>query len=224
VEMQLPFLRRRGGLAASVAIALLVATAPCRAQDAPLFGGFYGALGVGVVGLEDSHLDYSGAIANYRVEYDAGWAVSGALGFRLRRHWRLEVEISHRENDVFDVDPGVDADGTVTSTTYMVNSYYDFPVYSLSGFVPYIGAGLGRAQFTHDIDLNGGRLSDASSHALAYQVIGGLEFPVISRKMSATLEYRYLATTRPLFQDMGGFFYHTDYDSHSIVLGLRWAF
>jgi opacity protein-like surface antigen len=215
---------RKAGSACCVAAALLVAAAPARAQNAPLFGGFYGALGVGVVGLEDSNLDYGGASPNRSIEYYAGWGVSGALGFRLLRYYRLEVEISHRENDVYDVDPGFAPDGTVKTTTYMVNGYYDFPVYSLTGFVPYIGAGVGRAQFSQNVQIDGGTLSNSSSHAFAYQVIGGLEFPVIPRQMSVTLEYRYLATARPLFQDTSGAFYHTDYDSHTVMFGARWAF
>jgi opacity protein-like surface antigen len=219
---------RNGAIAWWVAAGSWMAAAPAQAQDVPLFGGFYGALGVGVVGLEDSHLDYAGAIPNPGIEYDAGWVGSGALGFRLLRHWRLEAEVSHRENDVYDFDPivapGFGPDGTVKSTTYMGNLYYDFPVYRLYGFVPYVGAGAGRAQFNQNIQVNGATWANASSHAFAYQVIGGLEFPVIPRQMSATLEYRYLATTRPLFQDTAGLFYHTDYDSHSLVFGLRFAF
>jgi len=215
---------RNGGLALCVATGALVAAGPAWGQDAPLFGGFYGAFAGGVVGLEDAQIDYGGAAPNGSVQYYAGWALSGAVGCRVLRHWRLEVEISHRENDVYDVDPGFAPDGSVTSTTYMVNGYYDFPVYPVTGFVPYIGAGVGRAQFTQNLEVNGGTLSDSSSHAFAYQVIGGLEFPVIPRQMSVTLEYRYLAATRPLFQDMNGFFYHSDYNSHSVLFGLRWAF
>lgn len=214
---------RKSSIAWWVAAGLWVAAAPAQAQDVPLFGGFYGTLGVGVVGLEDSNIDYGGAAPNYSIEYDTGWGVSGALGFRLLRHYRLEVEVSHRENDVYDVDPGFAPGGTVMATTYMVNGYYDFPVYALTGFVPYVGVGVGRAQFSANVQLNGGTLADSSSHAFAYQVIGGLEFPVIPRQMSVTLEYRYLATSRPLFQDMGGFFYHTDYDSHTVLFGVRWA-
>ncbi len=41
--------------------------------------------------------------------------------------------------------------------------------------------------------------------------------------MSATFEYRYLSSTRPLFRDLGGFSYHADYDSHTLMFGLRWA-
>jgi opacity protein-like surface antigen len=90
--------------------------------------------------------------------------------------------------------------------------------------VPYIGAGVGRAQLTQDLRTFSGTLSHSSAHAFAYQAIGGLEFPVLPRQMSVTLEYRYLATTRPLFQDVSGLFYHSNYDSHTILAGLRWGF
>jgi opacity protein-like surface antigen len=214
----------RGEIAAFVLAVLLLAAAPARAEVAPFLRGFYLALDGGVVGLEDADIDYGGAFSSGNIQFDAGWGVSGAAGWRVLDFYRLEFEISHRENDVNEVGPGFAADGSMTATTYMVNGYVDFPTYSYSGFVPYIGAGVGRAQFTQDIRIGGGTLSHSNAHAFAYQVIGGLEFPVMPRRMSVTFEYRYLATTRPLFQDLGGFFYHSDYNSHTIFAGLRWGF
>lgn len=205
-------------------VVLLLAAAPARAQVPSFLHGFYLALGGGIVALEDTNLDYGGALPNSRLRYDTGWGVSGAAGWRVLRFYRVELEVSHRENDVDRVDHFFAPDGSMRSTTYMANGYVDFPVYSYSGFVPYIGAGVGRAQFAEDIEVEGSQLTNSNSHAFAYQVIGGLEFPVVPRQMSITFEYRYLATTRPLFQDLGGFFYHTDYDSHSIFAGLRWGF
>jgi OmpA-OmpF porin, OOP family len=209
---------------------LLIAAAPARAEVAPMLRGFYLALDGGVVGLEDADIDYGGALfngsplGNGNVEFDAGWAVSGAAGWRVFNFYRIELEISHRENDVRDVDPGFGGDGSMTATTYMANGYFDFPTYRYSGFIPYIGAGVGRAQFTQDVVVDGGTLSHSNSHAFAYQAIGGLEFPVMPRRMSFTFEYRYLATTRPLFQDLNGVFYHSNYNSHTFFAGLRWGF
>jgi len=205
-------------------VVLSLAAAPAGAQAAPIFNGFYLALGGGIVGLEDAQVDYGGAFQGGSIRFDSGWAVSGAAGWRVLDLYRVEFEISHRHNDVWDVDPGFAGGGSVTATTYMVNGYFDFPTYSYAGIVPYVGLGLGRAQFTHEIDVGGAAFSRSSSHAFAYQAIGGLEFPIISRRMSATLEYRYLATTHPLFQDLGGFYYHSDYYSHTVFAGLRWGF
>jgi opacity protein-like surface antigen len=203
---------------------LLCAAAPARAQVAPIFRGFYLALSGGVVALEDADIDYGGALPNGNIRYDSGWAVSGAAGWRVLHFYRVEFEVSHRENDVFDIDPGFGSDGSMKTTTYMVNGYVDIPTYSYSGVVPYIGAGVGRAQFAQDLQVDGGTLAHSNAHAFAYQVIGGVEIPIIPRQMSTTLEYRYLATTRPLFQDQGGFFYHSDYNSHTFLVGLRWGF
>jgi opacity protein-like surface antigen len=214
----------RGRIAFLGVALLLCAAAPARAQVAAIFRGSYLALSGGVVALEDADIDYGGALPNGEIRYDAGWAVSGAAGWRVLRVYRLEFEVSHRESDVFDVDPGFSPDGSIKATTYMVNGYVDIPTYSYSGVVPYIGAGVGRAQFAQDIQVNGGTLAHSNAHAFAYQVIGGFELPIIPRRMSTTLEYRYLATTRPQFQDQGGFFYHSDYNSHTFLVGLRWGF
>jgi opacity protein-like surface antigen len=201
---------------------LLLAAAPASAQVAPIFNGSYLALSGGLVDLEDAQIDYGGALPGGNIQFDSGWAVSGAAGWRVLRFYRAEFEISHRENDLRDEDFG--PDGKMTSTTYMVNGYFDVPVDPYSGLVPYIGLGAGRAQFTHHIVVGGSTFSNSNSHAFAYQVIGGLEVPIIARRMSATFEYRYLATTHPLFQDQGGFFYHSDYYSHAFFAGLRWGF
>ncbi len=218
------FEHARNGATALAFVATALCAAPAGAQTPSFFNGSYLALSGGVVALEDSSIDYGGAAPNGSVRYDAGWAVSGAAGWRVLHTGRIEVEVSHRENDVFDVDPGFGSGGTVTSTTYMLNGYVDIPAYTYSGVLPYIGAGVGRAQFTHDLQVNGFALSHSNSHAFAYQVIGGLEFPLIPRRMSMTLEYRYLATTQPQFQDQSGFFYHSDYDSHTLMVGMRWGF
>jgi OmpA-OmpF porin, OOP family len=206
-----------------VAVALLAA-APARAQVAPILRGSYLAISGGVVALEDADIDYGGAFPNGTVQFEAGWAVSGAVGWRVLRYYRVELEISHRENDVWNGCWDCGSGGSMNSTTYMANGYVDFPVYSFSGVVPYIGAGVGRAQLTQDLQAFNGSLSHSSAHAFAYQAIGGLEYPIIARRMSVTVEYRYLATTRPLFQDLSGFYYHSDYDSHTFLVGLRWGF
>jgi opacity protein-like surface antigen len=212
-----------GAIALLFVSAALACAAPADAQYRSILNGSYLALSGGVVGLEDADIDYGGALPNGRVRFDSGWAVSGAAGWRVLRLYRLELEVSHRDNDVTDVD-GFRSGGSMTSTTYMVNGYVDIPALSDTGVLPYIGGGVGRAQFTHDLHVDGFTLAHSDSHAFAYQVIGGLEFPLIPRRMSATFEYRYLGTTRPLFQDQGGFFYHSDYDSHTFLAGLRWGF
>jgi len=212
------------GTAGLIAAVLLLTAAPARAQVTPFLQGSYVAISGGVVALEDADIDYGGAFSNGNVQFEAGWAVSGAVGWRLLKYYRAEIEISHRENDVWNGCFDCGSGGSMNSTTYMANGYIDFPVYSFSGAVPYIGAGVGRAQLTQDLRAFSGTVSHSNAHAFAYQAIGGVEFPVLPRRMSVTLEYRYLATTRPLFQDVSGFYYHSDYDSHTFLVGLRWGF
>src|SRR5579864_9454371 len=85
-----------GRIALLCAAALLFAAAPARAQVAPIFRGSYLALGGGVVALEDADIDYGGARSNGNIRYDAGWAVSGAVGWRVLHFYRVEFEVSHR--------------------------------------------------------------------------------------------------------------------------------
>lgn len=211
---------------------LLAAVVPARAAAAPLFGQFYLALDGGVVALQDTTLNYNGAQPNFDVSYDAGWAVSGAAGWRVLDHYRLEFEVSYRANDVSSwywcCYGSNGSNGWTNATTYMVNGYYDFPVYAYAGFVPFIGAGVGRAQLSQNVQgfNNSGfytTLSNSSGHALAYQAIGGLEFPIIPRRLSTTLEFRYLGSSGPTFQDFNGFSYKADYNSYTFTIGLRYG-
>jgi opacity protein-like surface antigen len=213
---------RKRGTARLLAAGVVLLAAPLDTEAAPLIGSFYLALNAGAADLEDSTLDYRGSQPNRSIRFDPDYAISGAAGWRVLDFYRVEFEIAHRESDVIDVDPGFFSSGVVTATTYMVNGYFDFP--TTAGVVPHIGLGLGRAQFVHNIQVDGATLSNTNSHAFAYQVIGGLEFPIISHRLAATLEYRYLATTSPLFIDMNRFFYHSDYNSHTFFAGVRWGF
>jgi len=216
---------------------LLAAVVPARAAAAPLFGQFYLAVDGGVVALQDTTLNYNGVQPNFDVSYDAGWVVSGAAGWRVLDRYRLEFEISRRANDVYSgygyycccCSGSNGSNGSTDVTAYMVNGYYDFPTYGFWGFVPFIGAGVGRAQISQNIQgffpQNGfnGTLSNSSGHALAYQAIGGMEFPLIPRRLSTTLEFRYLGSSGPTLQDIGGFTYKADYNSYSFMIGLRYG-
>jgi len=217
-------LPKKSAVGLLIASGFLLAAAPARAQVASIFNGSYFALGGGIVGLEDAEIDYGGALSGGNIQFDAGWAVSGAAGWRVLHNYRVEFEISHRDNDLTDHGCCFVPQGSVTTTTYMVNGYYDFPTYSYAGAVPYIGLGVGRAQFVHNIQVNGSTLSNSNSHAVAYQVIGGLEYPIIARRMSATFEFRYLGTNEPTFRDQSGFYYQSDYNSFTLLAGLRWGF
>jgi len=42
--------------------------------------------------------------------------------------------------------------------------------------------------------------------------------------MSATFEFRYLGTNEPTFRDQSGFYYQSDYNSFTLLAGLRWGF
>jgi OOP family OmpA-OmpF porin len=203
---------------------LLAAAAPARVSAAPLFGQFYLALDGGGVALDDTTINYNGALPNFQIPYDAGWAVSGAAGWRVLNFYRLEFEISRRENDVSSYWCCFNSNGSTHVTAYMVNGYYDFPVYAYTGFVPFIGVGVGRVQMSQNVQaFDGSTLADSGGHALAYQAIGGLEFPLIPRRLSTTLEFRYLGSSGPTFHDVGGFAYKSDYNSYTFTIGLRYG-
>ena len=83
--------------------------------------------------------------------YDYGTKGSVALGMYLGDSLRTELELAYRDNNLHTVKPdgfgSTGMDGNATTTTLMAKLDYDF---TLWGFKPYIGAGLGVARFAYD--------------------------------------------------------------------------
>lgn len=217
------FSTRRKVLFARIALAgFALAGAAVRADQAPAVGSLYLALDGGFAHLEDAPIDYAhGALPGRSIGFEPGWGLSGAIGWRTRlmSRVRAELEIGHRENGVKIVTPGNAPGGSTQATSYLVNGYFDIPI--CSRLRPYVGAGLGFAEIHQTLEADGGTLSDSNSHGFAYQFIGGLEV-LLAQRWSATVDYRYLATTSPLFVDRNGLFYNSEYQSHAAFVGLRW--
>ena len=215
-----PLCRRFHGVRVSLCILLLFAASPSRADDEHGGERPYLALGSGFVHLQDAPVTYGGgALPNRSVGFQPGWAIEGALGWTVTEGKRVELEISHRSNNVKIVTPGSSPGGSETATTFMVNGYLDVP--TGTSVTPYFGAGIGGAMLHQKIAADGTTLTDSNSNAFAYQFIGGLGV-ALAPSLTLTLDYRYLATTNPTYSDRNGFSYDSRYQSHNLLLGLRW--
>lgn len=183
---------------------------------------FYVSLHGGVGWLQDTSLDYvNDALPSRSLGFDTGWTVAGAAGFQMTPWWRAEIEVGHRGNGVHSISPGTGSSGSVSATTLMVNGYLDVPIQG--ALTPYVGAGFGKAWISHDLTVDGVTLTPSSNTTSpwAYQLMFGTNVAIAPR-WSAGLEYRFLSTQRPLFQDAQGLFYHANYNNHSLLLGLTW--
>lgn len=107
---------------------------------------WYTAISTSVVFLDDvtfSHSSSAYTNPDYQT-FDIGYGFSGAVGYKLFRNVRTEMELAFRSSGV-DTDPGtteaVPKNSRQSSLAFMANAYYDF--HNLTAITPYIGGGIG---------------------------------------------------------------------------------
>lgn len=151
------------------------------------------------------------------VDFDAGFAFFGAIGFDTGEiselgKLRLEAEIGYRENNGDSVSFGgqsASLGGDLEQLSFMANVYHDF--LPGSQIRPYLGVGIGAVD--GDIKVNALGASFASTGTeFAYQAMAGLSFQV-NQQWALDAEYRYTGV------DAG-----ERLDNHAILVGLRFGF
>ena len=188
----------------------------------------------GAVFLEDA--DNSGGGISVDSEFDTGFAFGGAVGYAHSSGFRGEVAVEYRQNDVDSLTlntlNGValggisgSADGDVSSVTGMVNGFFDIDLGG--GFVPFLGAGIGIAHISADVDTTvagvTANLTDDSDQVFAYQGIAGIAYH-FTENVAASVQYSYLATSDPELDASGGGSFDSEYESHNVMAGLRFTF
>lgn len=182
-----------------------------------------GSLGIGL--LSDAENNQSGT--NFEFSYDLGFNAGGAIGYDFGS-FRAEAELAYHRNDVdlitFSSGASVAIDGTVSALSLMANGYYDFG--SRKSFLaPYLGLGAGLAMVNEDVSISssGLQLVDDSAAVFAYQLMAGVGFN-ISPNTTLTVGYRYFATMDPELDDASGVPFDSEYQSHDVMVGIRFAF
>lgn len=141
----------------SYALAAFLASAAAACADPASGSQFYLAATGGINQILDTDYADTSAVAPYdtatagEVSFDYGMKGSVALGMYLGDSLRAELELGYRDNALDVVNPDIGGstgiDGNATTTTLMAKLDYDF---TLWGFKPYIGAGLGAARLAYD--------------------------------------------------------------------------
>ncbi|MEN9498708.1 MAG: hypothetical protein RIS83_527 [Pseudomonadota bacterium] len=184
-------------------------------------------------------------------ETNPGMAGSLSLGWGYGNGLRVELEASHRRNDLrtasgrtFDgilrteaASPG----GSISTSALMSNILYDFTITDtpIGPVFPYLGFGAGVAyQQWNNVKAvlaleDVVRIDDAKA-AFAYQLIAGMSFPVSDIPgLSFTVDYRYFASLESTFSgtydiESSGNFRNTSVkassQNQSVLIGLRYAF
>lgn len=191
----------------------LATIAPAIAADGPYF-----TIMAGATFLDDLTWSKPGS-PDIEFEHEAGFNVGGALGYEYKM-FRLEGEIAYRKNkiDEFNLQGStIDSGGDIDAISVMGNLYIDFE--NRTAWTPYIGAGAGWASLDVDeLSITGYIANNDDDDGFAYQFIGGFGYEV-SDALTANLDYRYFATDDP---DFGAV--EAEYESHNVIVGLRYQF
>jgi hypothetical protein len=212
---------------------LLMLPVAARAQP---FQGFYVGGGAGYALAPDvSATPPAGFTGSSQLQRNGGFAGLGSFGYGFGNGFRVELEGNYRQNGINGLSGGPATSGSGTLHTYgaMGNVLFDMDI-GKSWIYPYIGGGVGYgweglsgASFTQ----GGTTFSSGDTQGgFAWQVIGGLSFPVYNVPgLSLTAEYRYhsilgdetfhgTTAAGPTSLKLG-----TEHD-HDFLLGIRYAF
>jgi len=187
----------------------------------------------GATWVQDADFDYD-LPAPFSIsgesEFETGFNAGVSAGYDFGPA-RLEAEIVYRENDFDTLEATLsgfgppldgtfrgDVDGEVNSTSLMVNAFWD--IENETPVTPYLGAGLGLA----NVEVDGDDFDKDDDTVFAYQFAAGIAV-ALTPNLSLDLGYRYFATDDPEFDDdLVGFSFETEYQTHNASLGLRLTF
>lgn len=230
-------LRFSGHLVAASAVALLA-----HGASAQNIQGLY--LGGGIGGFHQ--FTDEGAVGN--TKYSQEWSIGAvgvlSLGYGFGNGLRAEIEGALRASDVDSADLGGKAasgSGQAQSYAAMFNVVYDLDLRLIGidtkAVVPYFGAGIGY----HTGSFDGIRMSNSTTTVksddqdgrLAYQVFGGLAFPIASVPgLAVTTEVRYFNDDHgpelKIVKTTGGTttsaIQRSEFANIGVLVGLRYAF
>ncbi len=164
---------------------------------------------------------------------DGGWRAAVAAGYLVESDLRVEVEVAYSDRDTDDGQlfgsalPTVS--GSISALMVTANLVWDIP-HKLFGAQPFVGAGVGMLHVDADytsFDAATITIDDTDSEAVG-KVFAGVAYP-IGNNLEATFTYQYAGSFNDLDFPAGpalaptlGIF-RTDYDEHSLSLGIRFT-
>ncbi len=183
----------------------------------------HGQLGANL--LTDAELEGSPG----EFDFDPGVTLGVAAGYELQNHLRIEGELDYRQNELNERQaPGSNQllDGDISAVSLLVNAFYPFKNLPVpTAVTPYIGGGLGLSRIAlNDAQLGGGRaagtiLADDEDTAFTYQLSLGFEYG-LSSILDLTVDYRYLRTVDPKFDNALGGSLEAEFASHNFLIGI----
>jgi opacity protein-like surface antigen len=219
----------RFGLLA-LGLALFAAPRPSAADDLGLGLDPYIEYDVGATFMRNQNVTRDNPDGlNGSVRSHTGFNVGGAIGTRFLEHFRAEVNVGYRENQIENIaiQPGEsEGKGRLSMVHVLTNAYaeYDFEV----GAIPWFGLGIGYGNVAVDGHNRPDTFQlDSDAHTFLWNVMGGVSVP-FSEVTTFSLGYRYMQTEdfklRARIAGIGSVKVQSEYDAHELLLGVRYSF
>lgn len=186
--------------------------------------GFYISITPGVLFGYDFEIT-SPSLTTGKIKTDSGFSVAGALGYKMR-NFRFEGEFSYSKNGAGEVEfeDGTrrSLGGDFVTSTYMLNAYYDIPL--TPRFRPYIGGGLGFANFSaNDVFVYEANRLRGSNTLFAFQFKAGLGYQ-LNENVNVFIGYRLLGLDGQDYRSAGISVEGDSFVTHSLQFGGRITF
>lgn len=173
--------------------------------------------GIAGLTLRSDTLLSSPSLGTQVMEFSPGYAFGGFAGYDFGNNFRLEGELSYRENRIR---TGGGSDPQAATSSIMLNGFYNIP--TKTRFSPYVGTGIGVATAQLET-ISLGQPIDANENVFAYQLETGIDWNYNS-KVSFSLGYRFFDTAEPEFVLSTGQRLQMDLANHEFLLKMRYLF
>jgi OOP family OmpA-OmpF porin len=208
----------------AIAITAAALPAAAHAQDT---GGLYGRIDGGYSPGAGADIDTT-ALIGVGADQKDGYLISGAIGYADPSGFRVEGEVSHRQNKL-KASPTLNPGGKLSANSVMLNGYYEFGG-TEAKIRPYLGAGagvaFGKLRAENSAPLLPVSIDDKTT-SFAYQAMAGVAVKM-SDKVAVDLGYRYFVASKidgsALSPPAGPTPFESDYKQHAATVGVRVGF
>ena len=159
----------------------------------------------------------SPSLGSQKMEFEVGFTFGTFVVYDFGNNFRLEAEISYRENEIR---TGGGPDPQAGTSAFMFNGYYDLPI--TKPFNLYFGGGLGVATAQLET-ISLGQAIDVDESVFAYQLEAGVGWN-FKPKFNLSLGYRFFNTADPEFVLPAGQRARMELETHEFILKMRYLF
>ena len=160
----------------------------------------------------------SPTLGSEKMEFELGFTFGGVVGYDFGNDFRLEGEISYRENEIR---TGGGNTPQAATSSIMFNGFYDF-FHFQDSFDIYAGVGLGAATAQlQTISL--GMPINANKTVFAYQLETGIGWH-LNPQTTFSIGYRFFHGADPEFVLPAGNQANMELENHELLLKMRYFF